>query len=168
MTAYRISFLLMLIVKVAAAQNITQIKVGVNGLTCSACTRSVEMSLLRLDFVDSVQMCLENTEGLIFTGKSTMDFNQIAKAVTNAGFSVRFLQAKFSFTNTGMDDNGCFKIDGNNFQWIGFQKSNTPLTLTFIDSSFLPGNQYSKWKKKLVAANCFAGQPTYHVTYLAN
>lgn len=168
MTKFRFLFICFALLAMASVAQITEIKVGVNGLTCSACTRSVEMSILRLDFVDSVQMSLENTEGLVFTKKtSPIDFNKIAKTVTDAGFSVRFLEAKFSLQNITVNENGCFNIGGNSFQWIGFDKSDTQPTLTFIDAPFLSGKEYSKWKKKFSDSPC-GGQPVFHVTHVAD
>ncbi len=43
----------------------TSAELGVDGLTCSACTRSVELSIRKLDFVKDVQMNLDNTVGQI-------------------------------------------------------------------------------------------------------
>src|ERR1700722_452721 len=72
-------------------------KLGVDGLTCSACTRSVELSIRKLDFVKDVQMNLDNTVGQItFIPGKQISMNKIAKAVTDAGFSVRYLQATFN------------------------------------------------------------------------
>lgn len=69
-------------------------QVGINGLTCSQCSRSVEMQLRRLSFVRSVTMDLEHTVGtLTFTDGSKVDVKAVAKAVKDAGFSVRFLEA---------------------------------------------------------------------------
>src|ERR1700744_3890006 len=67
-------------------------RVGVNGLTCSQCSRSVEMQLRKLSFVKNVNMNLKQTEGdLEFKEGAKIDFSKIAEAIKNAGFSVRFL-----------------------------------------------------------------------------
>jgi len=170
MSPFKILILaLNLVALTASGQEINQIKVGVNGLTCSACTRSVEMSLRQLDFIDSVAMSLENTEGMIYTKKILpVDFTRIAKAVTDAGFSVRFLHAHFSLNNNNIaiDPSGCFQMDGHNFQWINFRPSTVRATFEFIDSPFLPGNEYSKWKKKLKGPSCFQGQSVFHLVHV--
>lgn len=146
-----------------SAQQISQIKVGVNGMTCSACTRSVEMSLLRLKFVDSVAMSLENTEGVVYTKElMPLDFNKIAKAVTDAGFSVRFLEADFNMSNSPVNENGCFTLRGINFQWVGYNKSASAHRFTFIDAPFMSGKDFSKWKKK-TNDTCYPGQLAFHV-----
>src|SRR5688500_13143650 len=74
------------------------VDIGINGLTCSMCSRSVEMSLRRLDFVHNVLMSLETTEGRIFFKQNaSINLDQIAKAVVDAGFSVRFVSLQMSF-----------------------------------------------------------------------
>ena len=70
----------------------TSARIGVNGLTCSACTRSVEMSIRKLPFIENVEMNLENTDGILkFKKGQEVDIFKIAQAVVDAGFSVRFL-----------------------------------------------------------------------------
>jgi hypothetical protein len=164
MSYLRISILsLIVLATLTQAQPISQIKIGVNGLTCSACTRSVEMSLLRLNFVDSVAMSLENTEGIIYTKElMPLDFNKVAKAVTDAGFSVRFLEANITLDNSSINENGCFTLAGINFQWLGYNKTESTNRFTFIDSPFLPGKEYARWKKKIKNDSCFPGQ-AFHV-----
>ena len=157
--------ILTLVGATSSAQFISGIKIGVNGLTCSACTRSVEMSLLRLDFIDSVSMSLENTEGLIYSKKLyPVDFNKIAQAVTDAGFSVRFLEARLNLSQTEISETGCFTLAGLNFQWLGYHKGTQPKTFAFIDKAFLPGRESSKWKKKMSNSNCYDGKSVFHIT----
>src|SRR5579885_2179698 len=81
---------------VASNAQFTQVELGVDGLTCSACTRSVEMGLRKLDFVKDVKMNLDNTNGVItFKEGIPVSIEKLAKAVSDAGFSVRYLQATY-------------------------------------------------------------------------
>jgi copper chaperone CopZ len=148
------------------AQDLWRVQIGVNGLTCSACTRSVEMSLRRLDFVDSVQMSLENTEGIVTSKVGTqVDFNRLAKAVVDAGFSVRFLRVTVDLENIPINADGCFMIGENSFQWISYESNQSkPSVLRFVDASFLPGKESNRWKKKFKTNTCFPGKPLFHVT----
>jgi copper chaperone CopZ len=83
---------------VAKGQQLNQMEIGIDGLTCSLCSRNVEMSLRKLDFVQTVYMDLEKTQGRIYL-KPELDPqpDKIAQAVRNAGYSVRFLTAGFAF-----------------------------------------------------------------------
>lgn len=124
--------------------------VGVNGLTCSMCSRSVEMSLRRLDFVEKVTMSLESTEGRIFF-KSGMpiNLNDIAQAIVNAGFSVRFLKLQMTFDDIPLHADGSFAFQGQSYQWIDFQNNaKGSVALKLVDENFLPRKENATWKKK--------------------
>ncbi|HEY6160168.1 MAG TPA: heavy-metal-associated domain-containing protein [Bacteroidia bacterium] len=126
------------------------VKLGVNGLTCSQCTRSVEMKIRQLDFVDSVSMNLEHTEGEVFFKKGKkVDIERIADAVTDAGFSVRYLKAGFT-PDPLAPPNNCFSYAGDTYCFLG----PTPLfdhelQLQFIGPKYLPRNELKTWKKLL-------------------
>ena len=141
-------------------------EVGVNGLTCSACTRSVEMSLRRLDFVDRVVMSLETTEGKIyFKNGSTVDLKKIARAVVDAGFSVRFLRVAFNFDDVPVGPDGSFTYQDQTYQWLQFKDglAKDDAVLKLVDDGFLPARESNHWKKKLGISNQSTGQKTLHV-----
>lgn len=128
------------------------IDVGINGLTCSLCTRSVDRSISRLEFVDSITMSLENTEGRIYVKDvAAIDLKRITKAITDAGFSTRFVRLQFDFKDIPIDKGGFFAFKGQRYQWLQY-KSNPPpngISLTLINEGFLPKKESSQWKKKL-------------------
>ncbi len=87
-------------------------QIGVDGLTCSACTRSVEMSIRKLTFVDSVTMNLEHTTGKItFKKGAKVEIDKIAKAVTDAGFSLRSLYAGINISELKVTENACWQFE---------------------------------------------------------
>jgi copper chaperone CopZ len=134
------------------ATSIQFISIGVNGLTCSMCTRSVEMSILKLDFVDSVAMDLENTDGMVYLKPgAAVDLRKVAKAVTNSGFSVRFMRIQVNF-DTPLTDT-CFSIGPDSFQFIGSSKKPTGLKaeLMMIGDEFMPKKELTKYRKQMVA-----------------
>lgn len=143
------------------------VEIGVNGLTCSACTRSVEMSIRKLDFVDDVQMNLENTQGTItFKPGSNVDIEKIAKAVVNAGFSVRFLNAVYKTDSTfQVSENYCMSYNGATYQFVKVTAGKMPgsITMKFIGKEFLPADEYKKWKDSL-KSECKGTKSTYFVT----
>src|SRR5690606_37128157 len=88
---------------------ITSFQFGVNGLTCSQCSRSVEMQLNKLDFVDSVQLDLEQTVGRIVPkAGAQVQPGYIAKAIKDAGFSIRFLTAEVLTAGLTQKEDQCF------------------------------------------------------------
>jgi len=109
--------MLLIMFAVASHAQILSAKVGINGLTCSQCSRSVEMQLRKLSFVKDVDMDLGQTEGTLqFRKGSDIDFSKIAKAVKDAGFSVRFLSTEIDMQQVAITQDG-FKI-GNDFYFV--------------------------------------------------
>ncbi|HSY77650.1 MAG TPA: heavy metal-associated domain-containing protein [Bacteroidia bacterium] len=159
--------LAILIVSVTANAQFVSVEIGVDGLTCSACTRSVEMSIRKLDFVKDVQMNLENTNGVItFKDSTNVDIEKIAKAVINAGFSVRYLNATYKPTGTlNVTDNSCFAYKGTSYQFVKVTaaEAKSDLVLKFVGKEFLPAKEYKKWKESL-KPQCAGAKSTYFVT----
>lgn len=145
---------------------ISWVDIGVNGLTCSMCTRSVEMSIRRLDFVDTVVMSLEAAEGRIyFDSKVPVNFEQIAKAVVNAGFSVRFIKIQFNFNDIEIGTDGLFSYQGQLFKWIDFKgkPDKAQVALKLVDEGFLPENESIRFKKKVNSSKPPATENILHV-----
>jgi copper chaperone CopZ len=127
------------------------VDIGVDGLTCSMCSRSVEMSIRRLDFVEKVEMSLETTEGRIYFKNDTpINLAELAKAVVNAGFSVRFVKLEWDFSDIPIAADGSFVFQGQTYRWLDYS-SNTPgqVALKLVDDNFLPKKESNEWKKKL-------------------
>lgn len=131
------------------------VKVGVDGLTCSQCSRSVELSIRKLNFVSNVEMNLELTEGKIsFIAGSKVNIEKIAQAVIDAGFSVRYLSAGFNFENTSVNSGYCHSFEGNQYQFLKMEPKvlNGETTLLFVGKKFMPPKKFKDWKKNLIPA----------------
>jgi copper chaperone CopZ len=142
-------------------------EIGINGLTCSACSRSVELSLRKLEFVQEVQMNLENTLGTItFKPGSKVNIERIAKAVINAGFSVRYLTAVLK-TDTAIatSNNYCFTYGNDTYQFVRVTAKSLQnnITLKFIGKEFLSSKEYKNWKEDL-NSQCRGAKTLYFVT----
>ncbi len=141
--------------------------IGVNGLTCSQCSRTVEMSIRKLDFVSDVQMNLEHTEGKIILKKDKKaDMDKVAQAVVNAGFSVRYLQADLAVDNSIATGGQCFNYKGD--QYVFIQTPKDPLRgvvrLKFLGKKYLPKNEFKK-VEPLMDSKCGAATGrVYHVS----
>ena len=125
------------------------VEIGVDGLTCSQCTRNVELSLRKLDFIKDVQMDLENTNGKIFfRDNAEVDYRAIAKAVRNAGFSVRYLHSVVTVSNVEVSENGCLKAGINQFQFVKTDKRIVDGEQRFqlVGKEFMPAKEFKKWK----------------------
>lgn len=134
---------------------IRSVKVGINGLTCSMCSRTVEKSMLRLPFVERVEMSLEATEAKIFIKpQASVSMKEIARSVKDAGFSVRSVEADLDFSDLRLADDGSFFCQGQQFNWLG--KRNLPadgkVNLKLIDPGYIPPNEKSKWASLLAGS----------------
>ena len=151
-----------------ATAGIKWIDVGVNGLTCSMCSRSVEMSIKRLDFVDSVVMSLEKTEGRVYLKENAIvNLKEIARAIVNAGFSVRFLRLEFNFNDVSLSNNGVFTFQGQTYQWLDFndQLKNNNAILKLVDDDFLPKKESNQWKKKFGSSYGPGNEKIFHLIH---
>lgn len=147
----------------ARAQKIVEAEIGINGLTCSQCSRSVEQSLRRLDFIENVTMDLEHTEGrLLFKENKAVDPGAIAKAVKNAGFSVRSLHMVFLFDNKL--PSVCFDAGASHYQLIKpVQDMQGKVMLQLLGNAFQPKKEYRNWQP-LLKNNCNTGAKVYFLT----
>ena len=124
------------------------VKIGVNGLTCSSCSKAVEDKLVRVAFVKSVHMNLNKNEAAVIVDFSqTIDWNVLAKAVYNAGFSVgSFIVPSCGSINNNFNGKECSA----SYLYIG-----QPVTLgqeknyTLIGKLFMDKKTYTEWKKKI-------------------
>lgn len=140
---------------------------GVDGLTCSACSFGTEKSIRKLDFIEDVTMDLnENIAEITFKKYSKVDIDALVKKVYDAGFSVRFVQAVFVFETTLATPNTCFSLNDDRYQFIGSE--NKTLTgevkLNFIAKTYVPEKELKKWKKQLKPACEAVTGKLYYVT----
>jgi len=131
--------------------------IGVNGLTCSMCARGTEETLRRLDFIDSIDVDL-NTLVAHITFKKNMNvpIEDIVKAVDDAGFSVRNINAVFNFNNQkiGKDEHIDYGNDVFHFLGVDNQTLNGPVAIRFIDKPFVSKKEFREWSKK-TAMTCY-------------
>lgn len=127
---------------------IDTVKIGVNGLTCSSCSKAVEEKLIRVSFVSSVIMNLNRNEATVLVDFSKpIDWNLLAKAVYNAGFSVGSLRVPpCAALNNMLNGRECSDF----YYYIG-----EPLTAgrdhdyTLIGKYFMDKQNFATWKDKI-------------------
>ena len=159
-----IAFLLFFVFKSQA--QFETVYIGVNGLTCSQCSRTVEMSIRKLDFVADVQMNLEHTEGKIILKKNKKaDIDKIAQAVFNAGFSVRYLQADLMVDNSVTTSGTCFNYKGDQYVFTATPKEPVKgmVKLKFLGKKFMPKNDFKKVEASISGSCGSTGGKVYHV-----
>ena len=75
-------------------------EIKIYGLTCSLCSRSVEMALQKLDFVENIETDLETTlTNVSFKKDVLIAPEELSRAVEKAGFSVGYIKITYNFSN---------------------------------------------------------------------
>lgn len=146
-----------------AGAQFRQASIGINGLTCSQCSRSVEMQLRKLDFISKVDMDLEHKNGtLYFKSNRKVDMSAIARAVKDAGFSVRYLKAEINREDIQLSGEGCFKLHGDAYyiSEAGNLKEPAVLTLQFLGQEYLTKKELKQYK--LPATLMCKGKTVYY------
>ena len=141
--------------------------IGVNGLTCSQCSRTVEISIRKLDFVADVQMNLEHTEGkIILKNGKKADMEKIAQAVTDAGFSLRYLKADFAVDNSVKANDECFSYKGDQYIFITPPKQvlSGTVQVSFIGKKYMAAKDFKKMQQYMTATCGTASGKVYHVS----
>ena len=159
---FLILFFMALLTTVSGRAQILQAEVGVNGLTCSQCSRSVEMELRKLPFVQKVDMNLEHTTGVVlFKSGHRVSVEELARAIVNAGFSTRFVRMTFDF-KTIHPGTECFTIGQDVFYFLKPLSAQHSEQMTFqvIGKGLLPDKALRQFALKPLG-DCRAKEKFY-------
>jgi copper chaperone CopZ len=118
---------------------VQKVNLQASGLTCAMCSKAIYKAVSAISFVDTVLVNIEaSTYDIRFDKETTPRFDQIAKAVVDAGFSVANLTVMVNFDKQAVDKNGLFTLDGINYKLMG----TPPTTLQGSKKLQLVGKQY--------------------------
>lgn len=143
------SFLFLLLHLSGKAQ-IKSAVIGVDGLTCSACSFATEKSLKKLESIDSVYMQLEENTATVFFKKSAkVNIYDVAKKVVDAGFSVRSIIATMEVGKLTVTPDYCWSYENDTYHFVKVDNAkevNGEILLRFIGDKFMPAKEFKKWK----------------------
>lgn len=130
-----------------------EIEVGINGLTCSMCSYSVENSIKKLPYISLVKMDLNKNIAQVYSEKgSSINFLEVADRVKKSGFSVRYISFILSEDIKPIAD-GKFELGGKQFLLLndtsGTLAKGTSLQL--VGEAYLPKSELKKYTSKLSA-----------------
>jgi copper chaperone CopZ len=143
-----LAVLMSILISTVLQAQISEVTVGINGLTCSMCSRTVEKSMLRLQWVEKVEMSLETTEAKIFIKKNAaVSMKEFPRSVKDAGFSVRFVSMEINAAGLRVQEDGLFYASGQQFRFTGTNKIPKEGIIKFrlIDPLFTRPNESKKW-----------------------
>lgn len=117
------------------------------GLTCAMCSKAINKSLEKLNFVESVQADIKSSTFLIvFKQGVPADFDALKTAVQDAGFSVAKLKVTANLKDLQVQNDTHVKIEGKNFHFINAssQVLNGEKTFTLADKDFVGVKEFKK------------------------
>lgn len=129
-----------------------QVTVKISGLTCSQCTRSVEKQLQKLKFISTIDMDLQQTKAVLHIKKDQpADYYAIAKAVTNAGFSVASVTVNIPSNQLNIIDDHCGMLHSKYFYFIEpiTNKQDKVVKVELIGTPFHPSKKYNNNKSQI-------------------
>ncbi len=125
---------------------------GIHGLTCSLCSYGVEREIDKLDFVENIQMDLnQNIATIVFRKDKPVHMKDLVSAVYKAGFSVGYTQALFSFDQLTIEEQLYFTYQGNQY-FILERKTETlkgEHIVRFIDKKYVINKEFKLWEEKI-------------------
>lgn len=169
---------LFLCISTLASANFVGAKVKVTGVTCSMCSNSVHKALSSLNFIDKIDVDLENAIfTLTFKQGEKVVIDDIKNKIEGAGFSVGDLSADFKFTNTSVTKDYHYEFEGNTYHFVNVSDKtlDNVVSLKFVDKG-LTSPKESKKYANLTSMKCIkTGKPDkccpasankriYHVT----
>jgi copper chaperone CopZ len=157
-----------LLISLTTAGQFKTANIGIDGLTCSMCSYSVERSIKKLGFVERVAVDLNtNIATVVFKTDVKTNIRDLIKSVANAGFSVHSLSAQFNFPTSVKVTDSFFYFDDQTFIILD-PKSNEmfrgPVEIKFIEKKFSESKLYKKYKSVIdkSSPDDFTNQ-SYHI-----
>ena len=164
-------------INVCAFANFIEARVKVTGITCSMCSNSVHKALSTLNFIEKIDVDLENAVfNLTFKEGQPVTIDDIKNKIEGAGFSVGELVADFNFENISVSKDFHYEFAGNTYHFINVkdQQLNDKVSLKFVDKGLTSQKEYKKFASLTSMACIKNGKPAkccpstakriYHVT----
>ncbi len=145
------SFLLIALValfSMPSQAQFTKASLQASGLTCSMWSKAVMKALEKLPFVENVEVDLKNQEyNLAFKKDAAVNFDALAKAVEDAGFSVSSLNVTADVNRADVKKDAHVKIGNQYFHFLdgATQTDNGAISFSVVDKHFVSAKAYKKW-----------------------
>jgi copper chaperone CopZ len=141
----------------------------IDGMTCSACSYTTERSLRTLDFVQDVELDLNNNKVKItFVKGRSIDMDKLSQKVRDAAFSVGSLILIVELLkDQKIQTDSCMEIDQLVFHFLAVKEQliHQTISLILIGKNFMDRKEYKKWHR--INKNKCSGhgiQKEYYVT----
>jgi len=138
----------------AYAAGFSSARITIDGLTCSMCSKGVEIAMRKLDFVADVDMDLNaNLATVTFVEGKEVSFHQLSKKIRSAGFSVREMIVELDSGEITEVEGQSQQVEQSIFCMVHGEKSGETGGEEFriIGEHFMPRKDWKKWTKVCTA-----------------
>jgi copper chaperone CopZ len=150
---------------VGAKAQFTSASLEASGVTCSLCSRAIQRALEKVTFVEQVTVDVKTqVYNVIFKQNSAPHFDDMQKAVEDAGFSVASLRVTGKFSDLRLTKNQDIQIGDQTFHFLNGngQILNGEKTFTLVDKNFLTPRAFKKYSAS-IGENAGANSHVFHV-----
>jgi len=150
---------------VGAKAQFTSASLEASGVTCSLCSKAIQKALEKVTFVEQVTVDVKTqVYNVIFKQNSTLNFDDMQKAVQDAGFSVASLRVTGKFSDLRLTKNQDIRIGDQTFHFLNGngQILNGEKTFTLVDKNFLTPKAFKKYSAS-ISENAGANSHVFHV-----
>ena len=133
---------------IASKAQFTKAALQASGLTCSMCSKAVKVALEKVSFVQEVKVNIKTQEyTILFKENSKTDFDELKKAVEDAGFSVASLKVTGNFSDVKAEKDKHVQLDGKNFHFVNSPNKvlNGEQTFIIVDKDFISAKDFKKY-----------------------
>jgi copper chaperone CopZ len=136
-----------------------------SGVTCSLCSKAIQKALEKVTFVQQVTVDVKmQVYNVTFRKNSAVHFDEIQKAVEDAGFSVASLKVTGNFNNLQLTKDENIQIGDQTFNFLNGngQVLDGEKTFTLVDKNFLTPKAFKKYSAS-IRPGAASNTRVYHV-----
>lgn len=176
----RILLIVAVLLSLSGYSQVTKATLTASGLTCSMCSKAIYEALKNVKTIETIKANIsQSSYSIVFKKDAAVSFDELKKAVQDAGFFVAKLQVTLNFNNVEVKNDVHVEADGINFHFLNVpdQVLNGEKTVTLVDKDFQTAKEFKKYTK-FTAMKCLesgvmesccadkgtAGTRIYHVT----
>jgi copper chaperone CopZ len=150
---------------IATNAQFTKASLEASGVTCSLCSKAIVKALEELPFVQEVKVDVKSQQyNLSFKKNSAVHFDDIQRAVEDAGFSIASLNVTGNFDKIKLKKDENIRIGDQTFNFLNGNNEilDGERTFTLIDKKFLTPRTFKKYSGA-VKQNTVSNIRVYHV-----
>lgn len=157
-TMKKILFLFLILQASNLSAQFTSATLKASGLTCAMCSKAVYNALSAVPYVEKVQPDIQaSTYQINFKNTANIDPDLMARAVTDAGFSVAKLEMTGNFPETAIEKDGHVIWNNNVYHFVqsSVKSIKGKQTIRLVDKLFVSAKEQKNFAK-LTSMSCYA------------